>query len=404
MGWAGLRILVLTFYYRPDLSAGSFRVTPFVAALRAAMPKDAHIDVVTTLPNRYQSFTAQAPPREEEDGISIHRIALGRHRSGILDQSAAFFGFVRGALAITKGREYDLVFATSSRLMTAVLAAWIARRKRANLYLDIRDIFADTIIHVVPPVISAAAGPLFSALERFAVRRAGRVNVVSAGFLEYFLRRYPRQRFSCIPNGVDDEFVRAGPVGRSASPRSAGADTLTVLYAGNIGEGQGLHLVVPRLAATLGRRVRFKVIGDGGRQRALEAAVGAMRVSNVELIPPVNREELIEEYRAADVLFLHLNDYAAFDKVLPSKVFEYAAMGKPVWAGVSGFAAEFIRSEIPNAAVFRPCDVHGAVRSLGDLVLEDAPRTTFIEKYSRAAVSRRLAEDVLSLAAATPAW
>ena len=50
---------------------------------------------------------------------------------------------------------------------------------------------------------------------------------------------------------------------------------------------------------------------------------------------------------STDVLFLHLNDYSAFRKVIPSKIFEYAATGKPIVAGVSGYAAEFLRHENP---------------------------------------------------------
>jgi len=106
---------------------------------------------------------------------------------------------------------------------------------------------------------------------------------------------------------------------------------------------------------------------------------------------------LIEAYCDADILFLHLNDYDAFKKVLPSKFFEYAAMGKPIWAGVSGYAAEFVRSEITNAAVFRPCDAEDAVRAFGTLVLGDTPRTEFVDKYSRTGVSREMAEDILSV-------
>ena len=396
-----MRILVLSFYYRPDLSAASFRMTALVETLRDRMPPGSHIDVVTTLPNRYASFTAGAPRSEAYPGVSIRRIALGRHQSGMLDQSAAFFGFAREAMATVEARDYDLVFATSSRLMTAVLGAWIARRKKAKLYLDIRDIFADTIKDVLPAVVSAVAKHVSSALETFALRRADKVSVVSPGFLEYFGRRYPQQRFSCFTNGVDDEFLNAGPTGRSPSPRSAGAGTVTVLYAGNVGDGQGLHLIIPRLARELSARAHFKVVGDGGRRGQLEAALRAARVTNVELRPPVGRQQLLETYRAADVLFLHLNDYAAFEKVLPSKLFEYAAMGKPVLAGVSGFAAEFVRSEITNSAVFSPCDLAGAVRSLDDLILEDAPRTEFVVKYGRAAISQRMAEDVLSVAAST---
>ena len=72
------------------------------------------------------------------------------------------------------------------------------------------------------------------------------------------------------------------------------------------------------------------------------------------LLQPVKRDELIEIYQSADVLFLHLNDFDAFKKVLPSKIFEYAATGKPIWAGVAGYAAEFITSKIENSAVFFP--------------------------------------------------
>ncbi len=124
-----IRILVLSFYYRPDLSAGSFRTTALVEALRDMMPPGSQIDVVTTLPNRYRSFTAEAARREERHGVSIHRVATGRHRGGMLGQSAGFLTFARGALASATAREYDIVFATSSRLMTAVLGAWIARRQ-----------------------------------------------------------------------------------------------------------------------------------------------------------------------------------------------------------------------------------------------------------------------------------
>ena len=37
------------------------------------------------------------------------------------------------------------------------------------------------------------------------------------------------------------------------------------------------------------------------------------------------RPALVEAYGAADVLFLHLGVQPAFEKVLPSKIFEYAA-------------------------------------------------------------------------------
>ena len=61
----------------------------------------------------------------------------------------------------------------------------------------------------------------------------------------------------------------------------------------------------------------------------------------MQIIDPVSRSDLFDEYKNADVLFLHLNDYAAFRKVLPSKIFEYAATGKPILAGVAGYMQNF---------------------------------------------------------------
>lgn len=396
-----MKILVLSFYFSPDLSAGSFRATALVDALRKLAPPGSQIDVITTLPNRYHSFAADqadAPAREEHPGLSIARIPLPRHKSGFVDQSKAFLTFARRAIKQTDGRNYDIVFATSSRLMTAVLGAWIAGQRKAPLYLDIRDIFVDTIKDVLPRRAARVARPVFSRLERWAINRAAKVNLVSAGFAQYFSSRYPRQQFSYFTNGIDEEFLAKETVESTHRASASGDRPLTVLYAGNLGEGQGMHVIVPRLAQRMGPRVRFKIIGDGGRKPALEMALSAMGVTNVELLPPVKRKELLEAYRAADVLFLHLNDYEAFKKVLPSKLFEYAALGKPVWAGVAGYAAEFVTSEIDNSAVFQPCDVDGAVRSFDELTLRDEPRTQFVAKFARANISRDLAADILAVA------
>jgi len=392
-----LKILILSFYFRPDLSACSFRTTALVESLVALAPAGLQIDVITTLPNRYKSFSPEAPETERLQGVSISRIALPDHQSGMLDQSRAFWTFARAATRMVARRDYDIAFATSSRLMTAVLGAWITRRRETRLYLDIRDIFVETIRDVAPRIVSLLGKPVFSALERWTIRRADKVNLVSPGFADYFSARYPEQEFSYFTNGIDSEFLDSASKDVSVPGGERGAGVLSVVYAGNIGEGQGLHAIVPEIARLMEPRVHFRIIGDGGRKGALEVALSAAGATNVEIHPPVNRTELIAAYREADVLFLHLNDHQAFTRVLPSKFFEYAAMGKPIWAGVSGYAAEFARSEIPNSAVFHPCDAEAAVRAFGALVIEDTLRDDFLQKYARENVSREMAEYILAL-------
>jgi hypothetical protein len=394
MGRKQLRILVLSFYYQPDLSAGSFRTTALVDALKQKMPADGQIDVLTTLPNRYSSFTVEAPAVESAPGLSIVRIALPPHQSGMVDQAKSFIAFAREVLRQTRGQKYDLVFATSSRLMTAVLGAWVARRNRIPLYLDIRDIFVDTIKEVLPGHFARLAKPVFAVLERWAINGASKVNLVSLGFADYFSVRYPKQQFSYFTNGIDDEFL-AVHTARSAAREG---DLVEVLYAGNLGEGQGLHAIIPALAKRMRGRVRFKIIGDGGRKEALRVALTSAGTDNVELLLPMKRAQLIEAYQVADVLFIHLNDYDAFKKVLPSKLFEYGAMGKPIWAGVSGYAAEFVHAELENSAIFHPCDAEEAEQVFSRLRLHDEPRDRFVAKFARMNIAKEMAADVLGVA------
>jgi glycosyltransferase involved in cell wall biosynthesis len=390
-----MRVLILTFYYPPDLSAGSFRAGALVAALRAQAPAAMQIDVLTTAPNRYGSFAPAAAASEQFPGLEIHRIALPAHRSDMLGQSRAFLAFARATVRFVSQRNYDLVFATSSRLFTATLGAWIARRKRARLYLDIRDIFVDTIGDLLPGLAGGVGRLALSRVESWTMRQATRINLVSRGFEQYFRSRYPQASLSWFTNGIDEEFLTPTREVAAQQPQRAGAE---VLYAGNIGAGQGLHLILPSLALALRERARFRVIGDGGQRRLLEEELQRRGVDNVTLQPPMPRAELIRSYQAADVLFLHLGQHAAFEKVLPSKLFEYAAMGKPILAGVGGYAARFIREEISNAAVFPPADAAAAVSALDSLQLREIPRPEFIARYARSHIASAMADDLLAVA------
>ena len=387
-----MKILVLTFYYPPDLSAGSFRIVSIVNALRSQNP-EAEIDIVTTSPNRYSSFAAEAPRDETVPGVRISRIPVSKHKSGMLDQSRSFVKFALGALREVRGRKYDIAIATSSRLMTGFLGAILSLRTGARYYLDIRDIFADTIGEIAATPVAAIARQFFSIVERWTVGRSDTVSLVSPGFGPYFRKRYPKKRFVFFTNGVDDEFVRDV---MPFEPKPVGGNRLTILYAGNIGEGQGLEAILPNLSMRLGERAQFRVIGDGGRRNVLREQLAKQGIGNVEMISPMHRNDLIKAYSQADILFLHLNDYPALLKVLPSKVFEYAATGKPILAGVSGYAAQFLKDEVTNVAVFPPCDVDAAISAMDKLELRDQPRPSFVARFLRSRISSDMARDIVA--------
>ncbi len=382
------RILYLTFYFEPDLCAGSFRNSPLVKELASQVEGEAEIDVITTLPNRYNTFNAEADEFEKRGNYSIHRISIPKHQSGMKDQINSFKTYFLATNKLVKGNKYDLVVASSSRLFTAYLGYSIAKKLGVPLYLDIRDIFTDTMKDVLQNrTLKAGVIPFLNTLEKRIFDYASHINLISGGFESYF-EKYKKSNYTFFPNGIDEVFLNLP----DSSLKNGGVKVIT--YAGNMGEGQGLHKIVPKAAKELGEKYLFRLIGDGGAKQKLLDELKREGVNNVEIISPVKRDELIKIYQASDFLFIHLNDYDAFKKVLPSKVFELGAFDKPVIAGVAGFANGFIEKNLSNKILFAPGDVSDFVSQLRDYNYRNETRTSFIDKFKRTNINKEMAASI----------
>lgn len=390
-----MNLLYLTFYFEPDLGPGAFRNTSLVTELCRQLPAGSRIHVITTLPNRYQSYKPLAPEREEWQiggcGVVVERVAVPTHVSDQPGQIRAFMRYFRAARRLTKHGKYDLVFASSSRLFTAFLGAHLARSKRVPLFLDIRDLFREAILDVLRnPFSHTVLNPVLRFVEQYTFRAANHINLVSEGFQPYF-KLYSQATYSYFTNGIDDAFLDAAPLERLPTLEN---QIKTILYAGNIGEGQGLHKIIPQAARQLGDGYRFVIIGDGGARCKLEDAIQAEKVTNVDLRNPVSRTELVIRYQQADYLFLHLNDLDACKRVLPSKLFEYGATDKPILAGVTGFAASFTREYLSNSILFSPGDVENMVLQLRETPYRTEVRAEFRAKFQRKTISQEMARKI----------
>lgn len=389
-----MHIIVVSFYYPPDLSAGSFRTGALIRQLLPKLLPGDTIRVLTTNPNRYATFQQQAADKEIASALTIERIAVSKHEGGFKDQILSFLDFARGVMKRIRGCQADIVYATSSRLGTASLGALVAHRTGAKLHLDIRDLFAENMSNMLRGPARLAL-PFLRLVERLTFRAADQISIVSPGFTAAVEAANPRVVPILRTNGIDEEFI-------GADFDRAGNRPPLILYAGNIGDGQGLSRVIPQAARILHGQYRFRIIGDGGRRKELEERLAAEQQSvsyklDVELLPPMKRVELLEQYAQADLLLVHLNDYPAFRLVIPSKLFEYGATGKPIIAGITGVSADFVKAQLKNAALFPPCDTDGLVRALAQLRLGQTDRTDFTATFARSAILSKLADDIVSL-------
>ncbi len=394
-----MKIVFFTFYYPPDLCAGSFRSVALSQALSKKIDSNDELHIITTHPNRYASYKALANNIELDGKITIHRILVPGHRSGMLSQARTFSVYAISAYKLCKQINPSFLIGTTSRLMTGVLTGISAHQLGCRYFIDLRDIFSESISDLFSRknrILGGVSKKIFSFFEKKLFYSASGVNVVSEGFPEYFQKEgVDTSNWSFFPNGVDYEFTKLTNKKNTISEKNK-----IILYAGNIGGGQGLELILPYVAKKIGNNYRFLVVGDGGMRVALEERLKYENIDNVEILPPVRREKLIEYYQNADILFLHLNNIPALRRVLPSKIFEYTALRKPIVAGLDGYSAKFLKDNTPYATIFNPGNVNQCVNSIKEaesLKINEDKINNFIEKYAREKIMEKMATHILSI-------
>ena len=394
-----MKILFLSYYLLPDQTPGAFRSEALIKALYKKKGRDIKIDIMSSTPNRYSNYSPINQKKNISESVRVNRIYVRPHSGGFVDQAISYLYYVRGVLKKVHSEDYDLVFATSSRLMTSVLGVYIAKKKSIPVYIDIRDILLDTISDLLHSSISLFLYPILSILEKYVVTNANKINLVSKGFQDYFETKYPLKEFSFFPNGIDDAFIQSfnENITDVNLEESGENSSLNLLYAGNIGKGQALEKILPGMAKNFKKKLNIKVIGGGANLKLLNKVIIKENISNIMIMDPIDRQDLVAEYINADILFLHLDNLDCFKKVLPSKIFEYGATGKPILAGVSGYSAKFIQEEIENAEVFGPCNSKEALEAFSRLSFLTTSRQSFISKYSRKTLSETMSDDILDL-------
>jgi len=392
-----VNIVFFSYFYEPDLSAGSFRSKSFIESLSKKLDSDDLIYVITTHPNRYASFIINSEDNSMVSNIVIKRIKVNQHASSIIGQFFSFYTYFINSYLIFRKLDVDFIVCTTSRHMTGLMTAFFSLIHNKKYYVDLRDIFSETISNLYSrksKLIGAVLKYIFQFLEKNVLSNAQCVNVISESFKDYYEEiGLDTSLWTFYPNGIDKDFKLKSNV------KSDKRDFKTILYAGNLGEGQAIEDIVPKLAVILGNRYQFKIIGDGGRRKALEKKIMKENIANILLLDPVSRSLLINEYEDSDILFLHLNDIPAFERVLPSKLFEYAVQYKPIIGGLAGYSRDFVSNEIPHMRVFDPLDFEecaALIRESDSINIDSDSIKKFYKKYNREVIMGEYTESILS--------
>jgi glycosyltransferase involved in cell wall biosynthesis len=90
--------------------------------------------------------------------------------------------------------------------------------------------------------------------------------------------------------------------------------------------------------------LKFLLVGDGAAKDQLQQQAVTERLDNIVFVGRQDKKAIPSILSSVDSCLVHLRKTELFKTVLPSKIFEAAAMAKPIVIGVAGCAADLVKS------------------------------------------------------------
>ena len=117
-----------------------------------------------------------------------------------------------------------------------------------------------------------------------------------------------------------------------------------IIYAGNLGLAQNIHKFLDLAEEYQGStQIEFEVMGYGAKAQEIQTRIENMALPYVKFIEGATRDVAWAQIEKSDIAYVTLVDHAVFSHVLPGKIVDYMAMGKPILGDLSGYGAEIIR-------------------------------------------------------------
>lgn len=343
-----MRILLYAINHAPEIIG----IGKYMGEMAALLTANGHQLRVIAAPPYYPSWRVGAGHSawrygmERRDGAGVYRCPLyvpGRPTPARRILHLASFALSSLPVALWQGAVWrpDVVFVVEPPLACAP-AAWLAARLAgAKAWLHIQDFEADVAFE-----LGLMRSPLIRGLVKFfechLMRRFDVVSAISPQMCEQLLRKgVEAHRIELFENGVDTDVIYPlyGP-SPMRGELAIEAGTVVALYAGNMGEKQGLETLIGAARRLAGRSdILILLAGEGVMRGAMEAA--AETLDNVRILPLQPLSRFNDLLNLADIHLLPQRRDAT-DLVMPSKLLGMLASGRPVVAGAqagSGIAA-----------------------------------------------------------------
>jgi len=305
----------------------------------------AQVTVLCPFPSRpmgasYSGYRDTGCVRVGRDtGVEVVRLlSFTASESGLIGRMRESFSFGRHVCRYLDQhlKDVDVVYANVWPSFSQALIARHCARRGIPLVLHIQDIYPESLLSKLPGLFGKLVAVPLMALDRWTVRRAARVIVISENMRQTYVqeRGLAPEKVITIQNWVDESRFSCLPARKVACEKYSIPEILfTFLYLGNIGPVAGVEGLIEAFHVARLNEAQLVIAGDGSAKAACVELAKRLAVSNVRFIsdPDVGNVSLIQSL--GHVYLLPMRKGAGLSSI-PSKLMAYLFSQRPVLATV----------------------------------------------------------------------
>ncbi len=351
-----LHILFITDNYPPEVNAPATRTYEHI---RFWAEKGAKITVITCFPNFpkgkiFDGYKNSLIKKElDDENITVIRVLTYiSQNSGTIKRIVDYFSFaVSSFIASIFIKKVDVIIATSPQFFTTWSGSLLSFLKRIPWVFELRDIWPASIV-TVGAMKKGFFIKMLEKIEKHLYHAASLIVPVTASFISYLKTKgINENKIEMITNGVIKENFKPIPKDRDLYEKLNINGRFVVGYTGTIGMAHALDFIIESInSANKMEHFFFIFAGDGAERKRVQETAANYNLSNVLFTGMLPKDEMKKYISLFDAALVNLRKSDLFKDVIPSKIFEMAAMEKPMICGIEGESKNII--EKFNAGIF----------------------------------------------------
>lgn len=344
-----MKILFITDNFPPEINAPANRTHEHC---KEWVKLGAEVTVITCFPNFpkgkvFESYKNSWRKEEDLDGIRVIRVwSYITENSGFIKRILDYISF--GITSFLHGLfiKADVVIGTSPQFFSAMSAWQISLFTGRKWVMEVRDLWPESII-AVGAMKNKNLIKFLEWVELLMYKSADKIIVVTDTFKAKISdRNIYSDKIKVFKNGVDlSKFYPASkPI--ELSKKLGLEEKFIVAYIGTHGLAHGLDFILDQAFEIKDEYpcIHFLLLGDGANKANLEKRAQDEEIKNVTFLPSVSKKEVLQYLHLMDVALVNLKKSDTFKTVIPSKIFEAAAVEKPILLGLEGETKQIVES------------------------------------------------------------